>query len=348
MMTFRKALPLLLSFSLIVPAIATTSTSPGFHIRDQWKLGGEGGWGYLTVDPAAHRLYIPRGNRIMVVDTQTGKLSGTIDGLVDAIDLALDDTGRFGYATDMTTGSEGFVRVFDRTTLKLMTSIAVGVNPTAILFDHATKSVVSLNTRDRSATIIDSATNQITATINLPGHPSAAVTDDNGTVFVTLPATGELARIDLAQRKLTTALPLAPCSGSAQLAIDRVHRQLFTTCDDHSLIAVNADTGHVTPLGPISATPGDLRYDAKSNLLFLADTTGKLTIFERSSPTHLVRLQQLSTQQGARTMIVDAQTDRAYLVTAQYGQNPDPNVSEELRFRPTPVAGTFAVIVVAH
>jgi hypothetical protein len=44
-----------------------------FHIQDQWNIGGAGGWSHLLLDAPAQRLYISRANRIMVVDTETGK-----------------------------------------------------------------------------------------------------------------------------------------------------------------------------------------------------------------------------------------------------------------------------------
>jgi hypothetical protein len=46
-------------------------------------------------------------------------------------------------------------------------------------------------------------------------------------------------------------------------------------------------------------------------------------------------------------MVVDHENGKAYLVTSKYGLNSG-NVSEELRYRPTPIPGTFSVLVVSH
>lgn len=35
---------------------------PGYHVIKKLALGGEGGWDALTVDSAAGRLYLSRGN----------------------------------------------------------------------------------------------------------------------------------------------------------------------------------------------------------------------------------------------------------------------------------------------
>jgi YVTN family beta-propeller protein len=348
---FLVCLSLLFNAATIVRAAQpreSTATSPGtFRIQNEWTLGGDGGWGFLCLDAPTHQLYIPRTNHVMVVNTDTGKISGDIKGLTNARDIVLDESGRYGYVTDVTDGTAGFVRVFDRSTLKLVISIATGRIPYAIVFDSITKSIFVFNSGGHSVTVIDTVTNQVIATIPLNGRPGPAVSDGKGGIFVTLPALGEITRIDAAAKAITASWQLAPCTGPAGLAIDGVHRQLFTTCEDHKLFAVDADTGHVTPLGDAPINSGDINFDSVHNLLFLAGDSGTLTIFHRDSPTKYSRLQEVRTQPGARTMIVSHPESKAYLVTAKFGQNTGA-ISEELQFRPTPVPGTFSVIVVGR
>jgi YVTN family beta-propeller protein len=326
---------------------ATPTTPHAFHVESQWNLGGTGGWGFLCLDPSTHQLYIPRTDHVMVVDTLTGKVSGEVEGLTNVRDIALDDSGNYGYVTDVTDGTAGFVRVFDRSTLKVVTSVATGLIPYTIVFDPTTKSIFVFNSRGRSATIIDATTNQVIATIFLGGRPGSAVTDGRGNVFVSLPALGQIARIDSTARKVAASWQLTPCTGPAGLAIDSARHQLFTVCENHTLVAVNSDTGRVTPIGDAPANSGDMTFNSKRDMLFLADASGTLTIFHRDSSGKYSTLQKVKTQPGARTMTVSPQDERAYLVTSKYGQNTGP-VSEELQFRPTPVPGTFAVIVVGR
>jgi len=166
---------------------AATPTQHTFHIQDQWNVGGAGGWSHLLLDAPAHRLYISRANRIMVVDTETGKVAGEVEGLTSARGIALDGASKFGYVTDLTDGTAGFVRVFDRSSLKLIASIPTGADPDALVFAPASNAVLAFNTRGHSATLIDTATNQVAATIPLPGRPAHAVVDSAGTVFATIP-----------------------------------------------------------------------------------------------------------------------------------------------------------------
>ena len=69
----RKIALLLIAASVLaLPAVAQTA----YKLSDKVKLGGEGGWDYLTVDTGAHRLFITRGSHVMVVDTATLKVVG--------------------------------------------------------------------------------------------------------------------------------------------------------------------------------------------------------------------------------------------------------------------------------
>ena len=37
-----------------------------YKVIKTWKLGGDGGWDYLTADSDGHRLFISRATRVMV------------------------------------------------------------------------------------------------------------------------------------------------------------------------------------------------------------------------------------------------------------------------------------------
>jgi hypothetical protein len=351
-MQLARAISTHLALSVLFVASAampsSTPTAPhAFHVAEQWNIGGKGGWGFLAVDPIAHRLFIPRTDHISVVDTETGKVLGEIDGMVNLRNLALDDSGTYGYATDVTDGTAGFVRVFDRTSFKLVASIPTRPVPFAIVYDPTTKLVFAFSSRGHSVDIVDSSTNKVVSTLPLAGRPGSAVSDGKGGVFVALPAEGMIQRIDAASHKVTASWPLAPCTGPSNLAIDAQHRRLFTSCEDHSLISVDAASGKIDTIGEAAENAGDLDFDPRLNILFLADATGSLTVFRRESSLHYIKLQSVRTEAGARTMVVDHENGKAYLVTSKYGMNSG-NVSEELRYRPTPIPGTFSVLVVSR
>jgi len=176
----RFALPLLAFAALGAPSLLSAQAK--YQVIDQWKIGGDGFWDYLTVDPPANRLYITHGQKVDVVDTASGKVISQITGLHGIHGVALDPQGKFGYISD---GGGNAVVVFDRTSGATVATVAVGTNPDAILFEPATQTVWAFNGRSKDATVIDTNTRKVVATIALPGKPEFAQVDGKGTSTTT-------------------------------------------------------------------------------------------------------------------------------------------------------------------
>jgi hypothetical protein len=66
---------------LFLLALTVAARAQTYHIVKQTLLGGEGGWDYVTVDANAHRIYVPRGTHVMVLDEQTHKTVADIPGM---------------------------------------------------------------------------------------------------------------------------------------------------------------------------------------------------------------------------------------------------------------------------
>ena len=63
-----------LTSSAICPL--TSGTSYGYTVVERWKLGGPGGWDCLVADPTAKRLYVTRGDRVVVKPLRSGSAIG--------------------------------------------------------------------------------------------------------------------------------------------------------------------------------------------------------------------------------------------------------------------------------
>jgi YVTN family beta-propeller protein len=320
---------------------------PAIHLEQQWNLGGDAGWGPMRFDSASKLLYVPRTGSIMVINTDSGQVAGEIAGFVDAREVAFDDAGKFGYATDIMDGTVGLVRVFDRATLKIVSSIPVGRIPGAIVFDPVTKNVFAFSSRDRSASLIDTKTNTVIATIPLPGKPHIAVTDGQGAIFVGFRGIGQMARIDTAAQKIAASWPIAPCDELTGLTLDTANRQLLGACTDRKLISVSADSGQVAVIGESGVGAGDLAFNPQDHLLLSAANSGVLTILHQDSPAQYTRLEEIPTMPRAGTLALDPMHGRAYLVTAKFEQRPVTGQGmEEAASRLTPVPGSVVVLVI--
>jgi DNA-binding beta-propeller fold protein YncE len=320
--------------ALAFPALAQKP----YTVQDKWTIGGEGGWDYLLADPGAHRLYITHGGRVEVVDTTTGKSIGAITGLKGTHGVALDEDGKFGYISD---GGANAVVVFDRTSLATVASIPAGTNPDGIVFEPVTKTVWAFNGRSKDATVIDTASRKVVATIALPGKPEFPQADGTGQVFDNIEDKNEIVRLDAHTLKLTATWPLEGLESPSGLAIDRSGKRLFAVCDGKKMAVLDYTSGKVIAKPDIGDGPDAAGFDPKTKLAFSSNGDGTLSIVDTTS---YKTIQTLKTEPRARTMALDASTGKVYLVTAKFGPAPAAT-AENPRPRPTVLPSSFTVIV---
>ncbi len=333
----------LVVLGLLGTVAVAPAQAPPFRVQDHWKIGGEGGWDYLTVDPSAHRLYVAHGPRVEVIDTTDGKSVGAITGLKGTHGVALDGQGKFGYVSD---GGANAVVVFDRSTLQTLATIPTGMNPDGIAFEPVTKTVWAFNGRSKDVTVIDTAERKVVATVALPGRPEFAVADGKGAMFVNIEDKNEIARVDAATKKITAVWPLTGCDSPSGLALDAPGRRLFSVCDGKKMAVTDANTGKQIASPAIGEGPDAAGYDATRKLAFASNGEGTLTVLDGSG-NGLPVVQTLSTQRGARTMALDESSGRVYLATAEFGPRPEPT-TQNPRPRPAVVPGSFTILVVGR
>jgi YVTN family beta-propeller protein len=327
--------------TFVAPALLTGQQP--YRVIDHWKVGGDGGWDYINIDSPAHRLYITRGARVDVVDTQTGKLTGSIAGLHGTHGVVFDTAGKLGYISD---GGGNAVVAFDRTTLATVATIAAGTNPDGLLFEPATQSVWAFNGRSHDATVIDTATQKVVATIPLPGKPEFPVADGKGTVFVNIEDKNVIVRLDAHSKTVTATWPLAGCESPSGLAFDAAGYRLFSVCDGKKMAVTDAKTGASLATPAIGDGPDAAGYSAQFKLAFSSNGEGTLTVVDAAAKDY-PSIETLPTQKSARTMIYDAAADRIYLVAAELGPRPAPT-PENPRPRPAMTPGSFVVLVVGR
>ena len=334
---------LLLAFQCAA-AGAKQKPPSGYHLIKQVKLGGEGGWDYLTFDAKGKRLFISRSTHVMVVDAETGAGVGDIPGAEGVHGIALvPDLGK-GYTSN---GRASTVTVFDLKTLKALKQIPVGKNPDAILYDPASRRVFTMNGASRDATAIDAATDTVAGTVALDGRPEFAVSDERGHVFVNLEDKSSVAEFDPKKLSVLARWPIAPGEEPSGLAIDRKHARLFSTGANKTLVVLDALTGKVVATLPIGGGVDAAGFDPETGLAFSSNGEGTLTVVREDSPDKFTVLENVATRRGARTMALDPKTHRVFLVTAEFGPPPAPT-PERPRPRPRVVPGSFTLLILGR
>src|SRR5215469_8635971 len=131
-------------WSLIILAVLTSvPVYADWKVTGTYRVGGEGGWDYLTVDPQTHRLYVPRSTHTMVIDSDSGKVIADIPGQKIAHGVAIVPQAGRGFISDG--GGDGAIVVFDLKTNAVLGSIVAQPDADGIIYDPASGRVVAVS-----------------------------------------------------------------------------------------------------------------------------------------------------------------------------------------------------------
>ena len=340
----RKSRWWISALSVSLAAAAVAAAGPGYHVTQTYKVGGEGGWDYLTADAGARRVYISRGTHVMVMDADSGKIVGDIADTPGVHGIALAPELGKGFVSN---GRENTVSIFDLKTLATSSKVKTGENPDAILYDPATKRVFTFNGRSQDSTAIDAATGSVLGTIKLDGKPEFAASDAKGEIFVNIEDKSELTAIDPNKLEVKAKWPLAPCTEPSGLSIDRKNRRLFVGCDNKMMAVVDADSGKVLATPAIGEGVDATTFDDETGLAFAScGQDAVLTVVKEESPGKFSVAENVPTKRGARTLALDSKTHNVFVVTADFGPRPAPT-SDNPRPHPPMLPDSFVVLVVS-
>jgi len=331
----------LLALAVLPLAAAAAAPLPAPRLLSRLTLGGPGGWDYLVFDAPSRHLFVSRGDRVLVIDVDAGKQIGMIPGTAGVHGIALADDLQRGFVSD---GASASVTVFDLASLKTVATIrGTGRNPDAILYDPASRHVLTFNGRSASASVIDPATNAVIGSIALPGKPEFAVADGAGHVYVNIEDKAELVQLDSIHGKLLQAWPLAPCTSPTGLALDHTHHRLFSVCDNRTMTVLDALDGHHVADVPIGDGPDGVVFDAAEAMIYSANgESGTLTAVHEDDPDHYRVTATIPTQVSARTLTLDPKLHRLYLSAARLG------ATRQANGRRTIEPDSFAVLTVGR
>ncbi|HEX9392063.1 MAG TPA: hypothetical protein VF928_12185 [Usitatibacteraceae bacterium] len=342
-MIYRSRFTALIVVAII--ALPGAATGAEYAVKTKFKIGGEGGWDYLSYDTPRNRLFITRGTRVQVVDPDKGTVVAEIADTPGVHGLALaNDLGK-GYTSN---GRDNSVTVFDLKTLKTLGKISTvgGDNPDFIAYDAVAKRVLAFNGRSHNASVIDAVSDTLVATIPLRGKPEAAVADGKGRMFVDIEDTNELTAIDTRKAAVADTWPLAGCDEPAGLAIDAHTRRLFVGCHNKALLVLNADSGKIVATLPIGEGVDATIFDVETKQVFSSQGDGTLSIIKEETADRFSTPQTVITQRGARTMALNPKNHDIYLVSAEFDEAPA--TPGQRRPRRTMRPDSFTLIVVSE
>src|ERR1700731_234608 len=273
--TLRWSSILAVALSLLTPAVFFAAPQDsGYKVIRTIKLGGEGNWDYVTVDADARRVYIPRSTHIMVVDEDSGKVIGDIQGMNGLHGVAVAPEFNRGFVTGNKTEQEGTVYVFDLKTSMLTSSMkSNSIDTDSLLYDPSTKRVYVNNGDGMNLTVVDAATAKVVGTMAFNANPEAAAADGKGSIFQDYEDKGQVIEYDAMKLTIKNKWPTPGCEAPVAMAMDKANRRLYIGCRGKGptapgvMIVMNADNGKIVASMPIAiGVDGDVFDPATGNV----------------------------------------------------------------------------------
>jgi DNA-binding beta-propeller fold protein YncE len=322
--------------AMLGAALTATAAPAAYRVVKRYPIGGtDTFYDYVRLDAQSRQLFVAHGNRVEVLDADTGAKRGEISGQgVHGIEII--PGGNVGFTSN---GHDRTVTKFDVRSLKSLAVIRnLGVKPDALQYDPDTRMLFVVNggsTGDVS--VIDPQTDAIVGTVELHGGKLEQIAFDGGRAFVNDEDRSVVHVFDTHTLKPLAVWPLSPGAAPTGMAIDIAHQRLFSACGNDKLIVLDTATGKVVATPTIGSDPDGAVYDASSGRIFTSNYDGTLTVLHEDSPDRYTLLQTVKTERGARTMAFDPQTGTIFLPTA--------TIAADGR---AIVPGTFVLLVVAQ
>ena len=300
------------------------------HAKDFYRLGSAvtlpgnaPGWDYLTYDPARSHLFIGRRHSgVTVFDVATQKVVATIadsDGANKAILVPSLDRG-------YTVNGDGSTTEFELASLKTMRRIRFGHDADAGSYEPVTGQLMFTMGDSGKVAFMDARSGKVLATLPLPSHHiEASAPDGHGDIFVAERDRDAVVRIDARTHAVTASWPTAPCRQPTGLDYDAKSRRIFVGCrSEQPLLAVlDANTGAVVASLPIGRGNDGVAFNPATRRIYASNgLDANLTVFDQQGPDNYRLEQAITTRPMARTLALDAQRDRVYLVAAEGGVDP--------------------------
>jgi len=308
--------------------------SSGFAVAKVFHIASAGGWDYIAVGPGNNRLYVSHSAQVNILDQTTGDSVGVIPNATGVHGIAFVPSLNKGYTSN---GRLNNVSVFDLKTNAVLSQIAAGTNPDAIMYDEYSKRIITCNGQSNDLTLIDPVTEKITATIRVGGKPETAVSDGNGKIYVNIEDKNEIIAINLKTASIVKRWSVAPAEGPTGLAIDLKKNRLFAGCDG-KLVILDIASGKISTVGIGNGCDG-VAFDAALGYTFASCGEGKLSIVKEMSPGVYALVENVKTKSSARTIALDEQTHTVYLPAADMGKAVPGQ-------RAPMIAGSFQILVV--
>jgi YVTN family beta-propeller protein len=320
---------------LTAPSMA--APAPSYRVVDRIK-GPDGGFDFVSFDPALRRIYVSRADGVTALDVDSGALVGHLSPAQHSHAVLPLREGKALLVTDSGSNSAHLV---DAASGALIADIPTGQKPDAAAFDPSTTLALVMNGKSGDVTLIDPASAKAVGSIAVGGGLESPAVDGAGRLFITIEDQNQIAVVDLKARARVGYYALNGCDGPTGLAFAPDAGLLIAACANKVAKVLRASDGQEIATLSIGAGPDEVAYDPVRRLAFIpCGRDGVMEVVAVRGPADVAVVQNVETRTSARTGAVDPKTGRVYLPSVELAP-------AQAGARPQAVPGSFAILVVA-
>jgi hypothetical protein len=323
--------------AVAAPAAAMAAGPSGLAVTARIP-GPDGGWDYASFDPARRRVYVAHGDRVMMIQADTGVVNPDFaqgSHLHAVVPIA---------GTDLlvtTNSGDNTARVLSAADGRLLASIPAARDTDSAVYDPQRGLLLAIGGDSGEITVVDPKAGKAVGSLALGGELEFGVVDGKGRLYVNLADKNRIAVVDLAARHLATTYPMPGCQGPTGLALTGDGR-LISACRNGLAKILQAADGKELASLRIGEGPDAVLLDAARGEAYIpSGRTGTLAVIALRGPASNTVVDTVKTQVGARTGAEDPKTGDIYLPAAAYG----PLAPGQ---KPGPTPGSFVVLVVSR
>ncbi len=303
---------------ILIPAEA--GAKPFYRLESALTISADSSpdWDYLTFDQERSWLFVSRRHDgVTVYDAKAGKILKTLE------DTAGGNTTRLVPEFDRAyvVNTDGTATVFQLSTLKKLGRVKFGDNADNCFYDPVSKELMITMGDSQAVVFVDAATAKVTGKLAIDSSKlEGAAADGQGNFFLALRDRNKVIRINVAERKITAEWPTEGCELLSGLDYDPVSKRIFVAGRGEKpvLAVLDADTGKVVARPAIGRGNDAVIFDPETRRIYTSNGfDGTLVIIEQVDANTYRLAEAATTRPYAKTMALDHQTKKVYLVTAE-------------------------------
>ncbi len=305
--------------TLALPLVAQDSRAP-LRLVQTIPLSVDGRLDHLSADVKGMRLFVAAlgNNSVEVIDLREGRAIRSIAGPQKPQGVWYVEGLKKLFVAS---GNDGMCRVYDGKTLELIESIKLDLGADLVGYNQRKKLLYAgYGGEDAkkdfgNVAIIDARKNKHIGDIRTKVHPGGILVDDLGRrIYITLPATSEVAVIDTRRNEISKSWEAVEAKRTVTFALDTANSRLFvgTRTPGHIIVYDITSFKKMADFPAVGLLDG-MFFDAHRKRLYVTGGEGFVDVFQQRDADHYDSLARIPTRPIARTSLFVPELDRYYV-----------------------------------